>query len=98
MPTAIKALPGPGIPLESLSIVTPLGIRFWDLTLGLSIVEGLTVNLRLANSAWPVLTATLTASGVYAFFGLPGLRAAEYPTGSGYGPARTLSYVVTVQD
>ena len=98
MATAINTLTGSGIPLESLSIVTPLGIRFWDLTLGLPIVEGLTVKLRLANSAWPVLTATLTATGVYAFFRLPGLHAAEYPSGSGYGPARTFSYVVTVQD
>jgi|SRR5271165_4397558 len=98
MGTAINTVTGPGIPLESLSIVTPLGIRFWDLTLGLPIAEGLIVNLRLANSAWPVLTATLTASGVYGFFGLPGLRAAEYPTSSGYGLARTFSYVVTVQD
>jgi hypothetical protein len=98
MTAAVNTSIGPGVPIESLSIVTPLGIRFWDLTLGLPIVEGLTVNLRLANSAWPVLTATLTASGVYAFFGLPGLRAAEYPTSSGFGPARTFSYVVTVQD
>jgi len=98
MATAINIAAGPGIPLESLTIVTPLGIRFWDLTLGLPIAEGLIVNLRLANSARPVLNATLTASGVYAFFGLPGLRAAEYPTSSGYGPARTFSYVVTVQD
>lgn len=98
MATVINTATGPGIPLESLSIFTPLGIRFWDLTLGLPIAEGLTVNLRLANSASPVLTATLTGSGVYAFFGLPGLRAAEYPTGSGYGPAQTFTYIVTVQD
>jgi hypothetical protein len=98
MATAINTVTGPGLPLESLSIFTPIGIRFWDLTLGLPIAEGLSVDLRLANTGWPVRTATLTAAGVYAFFGLPGLRAAEYPTGAGYGPARTFSYVVTVQD
>jgi hypothetical protein len=98
MSTVINPVTGPGIPLETLSIFTPLGIRFWDLTLGLPIAEGLSVSLRLANSTLPVLTATLTGSGVYAFFGLPGLRAAEYPTSSGYGPARTFSYIVTVQD
>jgi hypothetical protein len=98
MATSINTMTGPGLPLESLRISTPLGIRFWDLTLGLPIAEGLAVDLRLANSGWTVLTATLTTCGVYAFFGLPGLRAAEYPTSSGYGPARTFSYVVTVQD
>jgi hypothetical protein len=98
MTATINPSTGPGIPLESLRVFTPLGIRFWDLALGRPIVDGLIVTLRLANSSSPVLTATLTASGVYAFFGLPGLRAAEYPSGAGYGPARTFSYVVTVQD
>jgi len=98
MGTAMQTVTGPGIPLECTRIVTPLGIRFWDLALNLPIVDGLTVNLRLGNSPWPILTATLTASGVYAFFGLPGLRAAEYPDSGGFGPARTFSYVVTVQD
>jgi hypothetical protein len=98
MSTVINTATGPGVPLESLSTFTPLGIRFWDLTLGLPIATGLTVNLRLANSGWPVLTATLTASGVYGFFGLPGLRSAEYPSSAGFGPPRTFGYVVTVQD
>jgi hypothetical protein len=98
MATAMNSLIGPGVPLESARIFTPLGIRFWDMTLGLPIAEGLTVELRLGNSGGPVLTATRTASGVYAFFGLPGLHAAEYPTGGRYGPARTFSYVVTVLD
>jgi hypothetical protein len=98
MSTAVNTISGPGIPLESTRIVTPLGIRFWDLTLNLPIAEGLTVNLRLGNSSGPILTAVLTSSGVYAFFGLPGLRAAEYPSSAGFGPPRTFSYVVTVQD
>jgi hypothetical protein len=98
MGTVINTVTGPGIPLETNRIVTPLGIRFWDLTLNLPITGGLTVNLRPANSAWPILTARLTSAGVYAFFGLPGLQAVEHPNSSGYGPPRTLTYVVTVQD
>jgi hypothetical protein len=98
MATAINPVTGPGIPLETQTIFTPLGVRFWDLALNLPITDGLIVNLRLGNSAGPILAATLTYSGVYAFFGLPGLRAAEYPNGNGYGAARTFSYVVTVQD
>ncbi|HEY1902787.1 MAG TPA: hypothetical protein VGG56_10170 [Terracidiphilus sp.] len=98
MSTGVITAAGQGIPLETNRIVTPLGIRFWDLTLNLPITDGLLVNLRLLNSAWPILKATLTSAGVYAFFGLPGLRAVEYPNSNGFGPARTLTYVVTVQD
>jgi hypothetical protein len=97
MGTTLNAASGPGIPLEVLRIVTPLGIRFWDLTLNLPINDGLTVNLWLANLPGPRLTAVPTLSGVYAFFGLPGLHAAEYPNG-GVGAPRTFTYVVTVQD
>jgi hypothetical protein len=97
MGAAINPASGPGIPLELLRIVTPLGIRFWDLTFNLPINDGLTVNLWLANSPGPILTAVPTTSGVYAFFGLPGLHAVEYPNG-GFGPPRTFTYVVTVQD
>jgi hypothetical protein len=98
MSTVINAISGPGIPLESTRIFTPLGIQFWDLTLNQPIDEGLTVNLRLQNASYPILTAKLTSAGVYAFFGLPGLRAAEYPSSAGFGPSRTFTYVVTVQD
>jgi hypothetical protein len=98
MGTGIINATGPGIPLETNRIVTPLGIRFWDLTLNLPITDGLLVNLRLANSARSILTARLTSAGVYAFFGLPGLHAAEYPNSNGFGPARIFTYVVTVED
>src|SRR5580704_16782218 len=98
MGAASNTISWPGTLLESTRIVTPLGIRFWDLTVDLPIAEALTVCLRLANSAWPILTAKLTSSGVYAFFGLPGLHAVEYPGSSGFGPAQTFTYVVTVLD
>jgi hypothetical protein len=94
----INPVTGPGTPLETERIVTPLGIRFWDLALDLPILSGLSVQLRLSGSIGPVLDAVLTRSGVFAFFGLPGLRAVEYPTSAGYGPPRTFTYVVTVED
>jgi len=89
---------GPGTPLEVSQSFTPLGIRFWDLTLNLPINDGLAVSLRLAGSSAPPLTAVLTRSGVYAFFGLPGLYAAEHPGPAANSPAGTFRYVVTVQD
>jgi hypothetical protein len=96
MGAAINPATGPGIPLENLRVVTPLGIRFWDLTLNLPINDGLTVNLWLAGSPGPVLTAVPTLGGAYAFFGLPGLHAAEYPNGS-TPPPQTFTYIVTAQ-
>ncbi len=98
MGTAINTAYGPGAPLEVSQTYTPLGIRFWDLTQNLPIADGLAVYLRLANSNAPPLPAMLTRSGVYAFFGLPGLWAAEHPGPAGYGPPRTFRYVVTAQD
>src|SRR5215469_1413091 len=99
MSTTVTSISGPGVPLELTRTFTPLGIRFWDLTQDIAISGGLDVQLRWLNSQAPPLPATLTTSGVYAFFGLPGLRAAEHPDGSGqFGPARTFSYVVTVSD
>jgi hypothetical protein len=98
MGSAINTAYGPGTPLEVSQTFTPLGIRFWDLTQNLPISDGLAVSLRLGNSNAPALQAVLTQSGVYAFFGLHGLYAAEHPSPVGYGPPRTFRYVVTVQD
>jgi len=98
MGLAINLVNGPGTPQEVSQTFTPLGIRLWDLTLNLPIADGLAVNLRRAESNAPAVTAVLTRSGVYAFFGLPGLYAAEHPGPGGYGPPRTFRYVVTVQD
>jgi hypothetical protein len=98
MGLTINTAYGPGTPLEVSRTFTPLGIRFWDLTQNLPIADGLAVNLRLADSYAPAVPAVLTRSGVYAFFGLPGLYAAEHPGPAGYGPPRTFRYVVTVQD
>jgi hypothetical protein len=98
MGTAINTAIVLGTPLETIQTYTPLGIRFWDLTQNLPINSGLIVNLQLANSNAPWTPAVLTQSGVYAFFGLPGLLAAEHPGAAGYGPPRTFRYVVTVQD
>ena len=98
MGLAVNSAFGPGNPLEVVHSITPLGIRFWDLTQDLPITDGLLVSLRLANSNAASVSGVLTRSGVYAFFGLPGLWMAEHPSSAGYGPPRTFRYVVTVQD
>jgi hypothetical protein len=99
MGTAINVAIEAGIPLEISHIFTPLGIHFQDLTQNLAVTDGLVVTLQPLNGSGPVVPAVTTDSGVYTFFELPGLRAAEYPDGAGQsGPPRTFSYVVSVRD
>jgi len=99
MATGINFATGPGRPLDTLRIFTALGIRFWDLLLNVPIGDGLQVQARLEGSSGNPLDARQLPSGVYAFFGLPGLRAAEYPADPpDFGPPRTFNYIVTVAD
>lgn len=69
-------------PLETQSVFTLLGIRFWDPA------EKSPVNDDLQVTAWPdgrpqrKATAFRTGAGIYAFRGLPGLRHLEYPAGN----------------
>lgn len=88
-------------PLERLTIFTPLGIRFWDAAWSTQVSEGLTVTARPQGTRQAVAYAFRTASGVYAFQGLPGLRAVEYPpqdTDPFGSPPATRCFVVEVTD
>ena len=69
-----------GKPLERLTFFTPLGIRFWDYVKDMQIRDHLIVTARSANGSAQTIRAIKTASGDYAFFGLPGLRDVEYST------------------
>jgi hypothetical protein len=88
-------------PLERLTIFTPFGIRFWDSARQLQVSEGLMVTARPQGTRHTATPAFRTASGVYAFHGLPGLRAVEYPaqepapTGS---PPATTRFIIEVID
>jgi hypothetical protein len=63
--------------VERLKVFTPLGIRFWDPALDVQISDDLSVVASPAagRKATP---AVRTASGIYAFHGLPGLHDLEY--------------------
>jgi hypothetical protein len=89
---------GPG--RERLRIFTPLGIRFWDPAVDRPVGDGLRVTARPAGRPGRGRLATLTASGVYAFFGLPGLRDIEYPKDDplGASPLTVRRFVVEVED
>lgn len=90
-------------PLERLTIFTPLGIRFWDPARDLPIEDSLVVTAWPWGATGPVRRAVRTASGIYAFHGLPGLRDLEYPapgtdplqSGS---PLRSARFTVAVAD
>jgi hypothetical protein len=72
---------------ERVTILTPLGIRFWDAARDAQVSDGLHVSARPLGqpSATPV-AAFVTASGIYAFQGLPGLQALERPPAGSPGP------------
>jgi len=90
--------------LEELPVFTPLGIRFWDPVQNDQIRAGLHV------TAWParpsgrppeVAVAFRTASDVYAFHALPGLRALQYGLPDPItlaSPPPTRRFVVHVED
>lgn len=64
-------------PLERVSHYTPLGIRFWDLARAAAVSQGLQVRIRPPDRPDLERRAFQTASGIYAFRNLPGLRSLE---------------------
>lgn len=91
--------------LETMRAVAPFGVRCWDPVLDRQVRAG------LALTAWPEsgvgrrVRGYRTASDVYALSGLPGLQAAEFPTGAGpavFGspasPPPTRGFVVHIDD
>jgi hypothetical protein len=87
-------------PVERLSIVTPLGIRFWDPAFDVPVEDGLSVTAYPFGTDFPPSPGRLTPSGVYAFHALPGLHDVEYPQGDPNDPgslpaSRRFQIVVT---
>lgn len=99
MPTAACPVAGPGRPLEWLSVFTPLGIQFWDAASDLPVSDGLLVVAQPVDGDYPPVPARRTPSGVYAFQGLPHLRAVEFPRDDAVAsPPESFNYLVTVED
>ncbi len=92
---------GPGISLEMPSVFTVLGIQFWDQISDQPITDGLTVTAQLQGADYPQVSAFRTASGAYAFQGLPCLHDIEYPLNGAQAPASpqsTFTFVITALD
>lgn len=86
--------------IERQTIFTPLGIRFWDPASDSQVAHGLSVHAWPDGATEPVRSAFRTASGIYAFQGLPGLREVEYPANGGgsASPPAGQRFVVAVED
>ena len=73
--------------LEELETFCPLGLRFWDAVTDDQIRAGLRVRAWPEPALRPVVEAFRTRSDIYAFQGLPGLRALERPPANPTGLA-----------
>jgi hypothetical protein len=84
-------------------VVTPLGVRFWDAALDAPVDDALVVRAFRADAPSLGARAFRTASGVYAFGGLPGLQELERPdedapVESPASPPWAADFVVAVRD
>ncbi|HLP57643.1 MAG TPA: hypothetical protein VK186_02380, partial [Candidatus Deferrimicrobium sp.] len=62
---------------EQVNTFTPLGIRFWDSALDRQVGDHLLVKAYPVHGYGSPVHAFRSASGIYAFQGLPGLREIE---------------------
>jgi hypothetical protein len=67
--------------LESISRVTPLGLRFWDLATNTVVDDGLTVVAYPVGQPWHAQKSLVNPSGVHVLQDLYGLRELESGTG-----------------
>jgi hypothetical protein len=87
--------------VERFSIITTLGIRFWDPAFDAQVDDGLMVTAYPEGARRPATTAFTTPGGVYAFQGLPGLHGIEYPRGNPASPGSlpaTSRFLIEVMD
>lgn len=75
---------------ERVTNFTPLGIRFWDSVSDKQVSDHLMIKAYPVTGFRPVINAFRTASGIYAFQGLPGMREIENDDSDGV-PAVPLS-------
>lgn len=86
---------------EKITIFTLLGIRFRDSVLDKQVSDNLIVRAFPGSGSGPVVNAFRTASGVYAFQGLPGMHDIEtYEGDSVPGPPLSgkKSFIIEIKD
>lgn len=84
---------------ETVNIFTPLGIRFWDSVLDRQVSDNLIVKAYPGSAPGAVVDAFRTASGVYAFQGLPGMHEIERYEGDDFLlPTPAKPFIIEVKD
>lgn len=86
---------------ERISVIVPLGIRFWDPAFGVQINDGLAVTAYPEGARRPATAAFCTPGGIYAFQGLSGLHDIEYPQTDSASPGSlpaTARFLIEVVD
>jgi hypothetical protein len=87
---------------DRVTLVAPLGLRFWDPPVsGSAVGEGLNVHAAPADDPQRRIRAFVNPSGIHVFRDLPGLREFEHGTGdaafwAGHPPR--LEFIVEVED
>ena len=90
---------GVGVSADVINLVTPVGLRLWDVATGSAAADGVVVGYFPASGR--SVLAVRTPSGVHALRGLPGLGAVERGTGDAafwYHPPAGGSYRVDIRD
>lgn len=76
-----------------------LGIRFWDPVTDNQVRDGLRVTARPLYASGPKVRANRTRSDIYAFHGLPGMRAFEYRLAySEASPPEQKAFIIEIED
>jgi hypothetical protein len=87
--------------METLGLVSPLGLRFWDAVDEAPVSAGLSVTIWPAAQPELRTAAVVNRSGIFSFCNLPGLRAVESGSGDdAFWAAQTprFDFVVEVTD
>jgi hypothetical protein len=91
----------PRIPIEAITRVTPLGVRFWDDITQRPISDGLAVTAYPANQPARRSAARVNCADTFIFQDLPGLHEAEFGAGNDEywtSPPAQREFVVEVID
>lgn len=84
--------------LERTSLSTLLGIRFWDPVFDRQVNSGLRVTAWQSGDPDYYTSAFVTASGIYAFQDLPGMRDYERATAEDPAPGAAIPFTIAIDD
>lgn len=84
--------------LETITTSTLFGVRFWDPARDVQVADSLAVTARPSVRGSTGVTASVTASGIYTFQGLPGMRDIENRSMQESFSAAPHEFIIEVDD